>query len=87
MSYNVSELIKMKNKKKKQVSQENRILERDLLSRQSILTQNAISEEKLYEQRNTRQTKTYDVTSASLDVWLIDMLTIAIHPMQSEIWL
>ena len=56
MSYNVSELIKMKNKKKKQVSQENRILERDLLSRQSILTQNAISEEKLYEQRNTRQT-------------------------------
>ena len=74
MSYNVSELIKMKNKKKKQVSQENRILERDLLSRQSILTQNAISEEKLYEQRNTRQTKTYDVTSASLDVWLDEFI-------------
>ena len=74
MSYNVSELIKMKNKKKKQVSQENRILESDLLSRQSILTQNAISEEKLYEQRNTRQTKTYDVTSASLDVWLDEFI-------------
>ena len=28
----------------------------------------------MYEQRNTRQTKTYDVTSASLDVWLDEFI-------------
>eukprot|EP00943_MAST-04B_sp_MAST-4B-sp1_P002881 g2881.t1 len=73
MSYNVSDLIKMKNRKK-QLSQENRLLERDLLCRQSALSDYVDSEEKIPKKKKEKATKIFDATSASLDTWLDEFL-------------
>ena len=70
MSYNVSQLLKMKNRRKK-LSQETRRLEEKLLTKQEELL---IADVNVDLPAKIVHTKTYDVTSGSLEVWLDEFI-------------
>ena len=63
MSYNVSQLLKMKNRRKK-LSQETRRLEEKMLTKQEKLL---VPDDSVDLPAKIVHTKTYDVTSASLE--------------------